>query len=212
MKRKERKQCSVPVASMLRIRKERITYRYLVLPPSPHISHGSLPGSIVNTPASPRSAVAEAAVRLEAGGGLGGKGGPSAARSCYSPTGCCVWHPRTSPTNPGTRHKEWIIAISSSLRQMGDDPRPETSLAEEQNGKPALWRAAGATVGRLLINSAARAPFQGSKLSMDLGPCRHPYRCRPHSQSLEYVAWRETPALSGIGEISTSLCVHQLLS
>ena len=56
MKRKERKQCSVPVASMLRIRKERITYRCLVLPPSPHISHGSLMGSIVIiTPAPPNN-------------------------------------------------------------------------------------------------------------------------------------------------------------
>jgi len=42
MKRKERKQCSVPVESMLRIGKEWITYRCLVLPSSPRIIHDSL--------------------------------------------------------------------------------------------------------------------------------------------------------------------------
>lgn len=40
MKGKERKQCSVSVESM--IRKERITYRCLVLPSSPQIIHVSL--------------------------------------------------------------------------------------------------------------------------------------------------------------------------
>lgn len=49
MKRKERKQCSVPVESM--IRKERITYRCLVLPLSPHIIHVSLTIRWMITPA-----------------------------------------------------------------------------------------------------------------------------------------------------------------
>jgi hypothetical protein len=53
MKRKERKQCSVPVESM--IRKERITYRCLVLPLSPHIIHVSLTIRWIITPAPPGS-------------------------------------------------------------------------------------------------------------------------------------------------------------
>lgn len=53
MKRKERKQCSVPVESM--IRKERITYRCLVLPLSPHISHVSLTIRWMITTAPPDS-------------------------------------------------------------------------------------------------------------------------------------------------------------
>ena len=51
MKRKERKQCSVPVESM--IRKERITYRCLVLPLSPQIIHVSLAMRCIITPAPP---------------------------------------------------------------------------------------------------------------------------------------------------------------
>jgi len=189
MKRKERKQCSVPVASMLRIRKERITYRCLVLPPSPQISHGSLLWSIVNTPAPPSSAVARGSCATGGRGRIRGKKGTECGTVpsllTYTDRICCVWHPRTSPT----RHKEWIITISSSPWQMRDDPRSETSLAEEQNGKPASWRAAGATVtvGRLLINSWMPALHsRGPNSRCIWAPCRHPtYRRRPHSQSLK---------------------------
>ena len=52
MKRKERRRCSVE--SMPPIRKERITYRCLVLPPSPHVSHRSLIGWMI-TSAPPSS-------------------------------------------------------------------------------------------------------------------------------------------------------------
>ena len=191
MKRKERKQCSVPVASMLRIRKERITYRCLVLPPSPQISHARFLGRLLIHPRLPAAWSPEAAVRLEAGGWFqvrGKRGTECGTVLLLTYRICCVWHPRTSPTGPGTRHKEWIITISSSPRQMRDDPRPETSLAEEQNGKPASWRAAGATVtvGRLLIDSWLPALHSRGPNSRCIGPpCRHPYRCRPHSQSLK---------------------------
>jgi len=146
MKRKERKQCSVPVESMLRIRKERITYRCLVLPPSPRIIHVSLIEWII-TPAPPRNGRTSLLCgsrhigKWRQGERIRGKGGTSAARPFYpSEAVCCIRHLQLVPYDmAGTRYKNgWIITVISrpisiiSHRRRRDDPEPETSLAEER--------------------------------------------------------------------------------
>ena len=112
-----------------------------------------------------------------------GKRGTAAASRPFYCESISLDYPRKQGTRNGFRHTP-------------DDPRPETSIAEEQSASQAHG-AAGATAGHdpwHVLISAPRAPFQGPNfrpLSASIGPKENPRH---------------------MGGISTSLCVHQLPS